>query len=132
MPASFKGGLILLFLLLWGFKNTIQEVLFVSIFMTWVHLDSRAAPFRERPLMARYCHFTLFKIIKSPQWNCHTSIPTLSIYMHLSNVKIDHMTKFCWHPRSKGQKMLKIDKFWWISAYFWLVFGLLILDADRI
>ena len=74
---------------------------------------------------------TLFKIIKSPQWNCHTSIPTLSINMHLSNVKIDHMTKFCRRPRSKGQKQVKNRLKFIKICLFWPDFTLWNRDTDR-
>ena len=47
---------------------------------------------------------TPFEIKKSPQWDCHSSIPAFSINMNLSNVKIGHITKFSRRPRSKCQK----------------------------
>ena len=75
---------------------------------------------------------TLFKIIKSPQWNCHTSIPALSIHMHFSNVKIGHMFKFCWHPGSKGQKQVKNGQKKCNICLFQTDLGLRILDTERI
>ena len=69
---------------------------------------------------------TLFKIIKSAQWNCHTSIPAFSIHMHLVNVKIGHMAKFCRHSGSKGQKQVKNGQKNIKICLFWPDFDLIL------
>ena len=68
---------------------------------------------------------TLFKIIKSPQWNCHTLISAFSIHMHLKNVKIGYMTKVCQHSTWKSQKQVKNWKKTIKICLFWPDFDLI-------